>query len=65
MLIDVNGVSVSTSAETLRDLLEELGYGQRTIATALNGEVVAATQRYQRRLKEHDRIEIVAPRQGG
>ena len=35
------------------------------VATALNGEFVPARVREAIRLKDGDRIEIVAPRQGG
>ena len=33
----VNGETCSTAASTLADLIEELGYGERRIATAVNG----------------------------
>ena len=39
--------------------------GEAKVATALNGEFVPARARAATPLKEGDRIEIVAPRQGG
>jgi sulfur carrier protein len=35
------------------------------VATAVNGDFVSAASRAQRLLSPDDRIEIVAPRQGG
>jgi sulfur carrier protein len=61
----VNGVATASVAETLADLIAELGYGDSRVATARNGEFVAARLRGDTRLAEGDRIEIVAPRQGG
>ncbi|MDZ4790472.1 MAG: MoaD/ThiS family protein [Hyphomicrobiales bacterium] len=42
-----------------------LGYGDAKIATALNGVFVAATMRCAAALSPDDKVEIVAPRQGG
>lgn len=63
--LTVNGEGVATSAETLADLLDELGYGERTVATALNGDFVPVGQRQVTRLHQGANVEIVAPRQGG
>jgi sulfur carrier protein len=63
--IVVNGAKVETAAETLAALLDELGYGGARIATAVNGDFVPERGRAGRRLAAGDRIEIVAPRQGG
>jgi sulfur carrier protein len=65
MRIVVNGVEQDVGAETLAAALERLDYGEVKVATALNGEFVPARQRAETRLSEGDRIEIVAPRQGG
>ncbi len=65
MKITVNGTAQNTCATTLSDLLIELGYGQAKVATAVNEGFVPAMLRPQQRLDEGDRIEIVAPRQGG
>jgi sulfur carrier protein len=61
----VNGEPVRTAASTLAGLVDELGYGGRKVATALNGEFVAAAARATTPIGTGDRVEIVAPRQGG
>lgn len=61
----VNGEAVRTRAATLDVMLAELGYGGRKVATALNGEFVAEGARAGTLLAAGDRIEILAPRQGG
>ncbi len=63
--IRVNGERMECRAETLSALLDHLGYRDVKVATALNGEFVAATQRQETRLSHDDQVEIVAPRQGG
>lgn len=61
----VNGEPAATSARTLAELLDELGYGGRRVATALNGEFVSEKARSATLLRAGDAVEIVAPRQGG
>jgi len=61
----VNGASREVRAADLAGALEELGYGGAVVATAVNGEFVAAAQRPAARLAEGDRIEVLAPMQGG
>jgi sulfur carrier protein len=63
--ITVNGEQHETQAATLEQLCAAMGYGEQRIATALNGEFVPAEARQRTRLHDNDRIEIVAPRQGG
>lgn len=63
--IIVNGNPVTTGASTLADLLIELGYGDRKVATAINGDFVPEAVRETTGLVPNARIEIVAPRQGG
>jgi sulfur carrier protein len=46
-------------------LLEELGYGDKTVATAVNQSFVRNKDRGAIRLAEGDAVEIVTPRQGG
>lgn len=65
MKIVVNGDSREIAAPTLEAALHELGYGDTIIATALNGDFVAASARPDAALAEGDRVEIVAPMQGG
>ena len=63
--IALNGVPFETAAQTLAELLVEAGFAASKVATALNGEFVAEGQRDKTRLSHGDRVEIVAPRQGG
>ena len=65
MRIIVNGEAKEIDARTLADLCAVLGLADATIATAVNGDFVAATDRARRALAQDDAIEIVAPRQGG
>jgi sulfur carrier protein len=65
MKIIVNGVERELDAATLAAALHALEYGDAVVATALNGHFVAARARDATPLAEGDRIEIVAPRQGG
>jgi sulfur carrier protein len=63
--ITVNGEARETQARTLAELCAALGYGEMKVATALNGEFVPKTRRAEARLGPEDKVEIVAPRQGG
>ncbi|AWZ19983.1 thiamine biosynthesis protein ThiS [Roseovarius sp. TM1035] len=65
MKITVNGTVQDTTAPSLDALLIELGYGAAKVATAVNESFVPAAMRPEHRLNDGDRIEIVAPRQGG
>jgi len=65
MKILVNGAWRETGAVDLAAALQELGYGEAVIATALNGEFVPAGSRPGARLTEGDRLEVLAPMQGG
>jgi len=65
MKILVNGAWRETQREELAGALEELGYGGSVVSTAVNGEFVAAAQRARTALAEGDRIEVLAPMQGG
>lgn len=65
MKIMVNGEKTDVSATTLEAILVELGHGDAKVATALNEEFVPATLRADTELEAGDRLEIVAPRQGG
>lgn len=61
----VNGTVAATKAATLAELLVELGYGGNRVATALNGDFVPERSRAGQAIRAGDRVEIVAPRQGG
>ena len=65
MRILVNGDSREVRAADLMRALEELGYGGAVVATAVNGEFVSATDRQSARLADGDRLEVLAPMQGG
>ena len=65
MRILVNGASREVGAADLCAALEELGYGGAVVATAVNGEFVPATERRAARLADGDRLEVLAPMQGG
>lgn len=65
MTLLLNGAPQDVAARTLAEALAELGYGDRIVATAVNGDFVPARKRAETALSEGDRIEIVAPMQGG
>ena len=65
MRVFVNGDPRDIEPETLASALKALGYGGKKIATAVNGQFVPAPARPSKRLAEDDRIEVVAPMQGG
>jgi sulfur carrier protein len=50
---------------SLAAVLEQLGYGQAHVATALNGEFVPARARAGVSVRDGDRLEVLAPMQGG
>ena len=60
-----NGEKMNVRASTLEELLHERGLGDTKVATAVNEVFVAASERSARTLEEGDRVEIVAPMQGG
>jgi sulfur carrier protein len=65
MRIFLNDDAHDVEAATLAGALEALGYGGRKIATAVNGRFVAAPARPVTPLSDGDRVEVVAPMQGG
>ena len=65
MRILVNGAPHDVEAGTLESLLLELGFGERRVATALDGNFVPVRERAGQALRENSRIEIVSPMQGG
>ncbi|HVN45643.1 MAG TPA: sulfur carrier protein ThiS [Steroidobacteraceae bacterium] len=65
MKILVNGAWHEMRSRELAGALEELGFGGSVVSTAVNGEFVAVGQRTERRLSDGDRVEILAPMQGG
>ena len=65
MRILVNGVWHELSAAGLDLVLAELGYQDAVVSTAVNGEFVATGARARTQLVNGDRVEVLAPMQGG
>ena len=65
MRIVLNGTATDISAARLDVALDELGYGDALVATAVNGDFVPRGARAETCLSEGDAVEIVAPLQGG
>jgi sulfur carrier protein len=65
MKILVNGVWRDTIAADVDTVLKEMGWGESPVATALNGEFVPASARRGARVADGDRLEVLAPMQGG
>ncbi len=64
MKIVLNGEPREVRAETLSDVLLECGFTGR-VATAVNEEFVPSSLRVAHKLTDGDRVEVVAPMQGG
>lgn len=65
MHIIVNATPHEIAADTVSGALAELGFTSAAIATALNGQFVPAPARDTTRLTAGDRLEVLAPMQGG
>ena len=65
MKIDVNGEARELTGPTLADALTELGWAEARVATAVNGDFVPKVARAETALKDGDRLEVLAPMQGG
>ena len=65
MKIEVNGEMRDIAADTLEGALSELDWGAARVATALNGAFVPKSARAATRLRDGDRLEVLAPMQGG
>jgi sulfur carrier protein len=63
--IQLNGERVETDARTLAELVAAQGFAETAVATAVNGAFVPRQARAATQLAEGDKVEIVAPRQGG
>ena len=50
---------------SLAAVLEQLGYDAALVATAVNGEFVPVRARAEVSVRDGDRIEVLAPMQGG
>lgn len=65
MKLIINGEEQQIEAGTLSALLTALDYEGDWLATALNGDLVPRAERSRTTLNDGDRIEILAPKQGG
>ena len=65
MKLIINGEPQELSPGTLADLLAALDHEGDWLATAVNGDLVPRAEREKIMLNDGDRIEILAPKQGG
>ena len=65
MIIRVNGEEQEVAARDLASLIDELDYGDQTVATAHNKNFVRKKDRAETPLAAGDEVEILTPRQGG
>ncbi|WFE75678.1 sulfur carrier protein ThiS [Roseinatronobacter sp. S2] len=65
MKIEVNGDAQNVLATNVEDALRELGWQGARVATALNGEFLPKAARATTDLSDGDRLEVLAPMQGG
>lgn len=65
MRIEVNGEPREVAATTIAAALMELGLATARVATALNGTFVPRAARDTTPLTAGDRLEVLAPMQGG
>jgi sulfur carrier protein len=63
--ISLNGETTQVAPQTLASLLETLGYEAASVATAVNQNFVAKTQREQLQLSDGMKVDVVSPMQGG
>ncbi len=65
MKVQVNGEWREVRAADLAGVITELGFEHAVIATAVNDEFVPVGDRAMLTLDDGDRIEVLAPMQGG
>jgi sulfur carrier protein len=63
--IFLNGERIRTEVRTVAELVAGQGFEATAVATAVNGAFVPREARAATQLASGDRVEIVAPRQGG
>jgi sulfur carrier protein len=63
--IFVNGAACEVNSGDLAGVLRELNYGDSIVATAVNGTFVPGELRSSARVSDGDRLEVLAPMQGG
>ncbi len=62
---ELSAAGAPSTEATLATVLSQLGLGDSVVATALNGQFVAAQQRAQTPVQNGDRVEVLSPMQGG
>jgi len=65
LVVNGNSREVSTEVRTLASALNELGFSNMIVATAVNGVFVPAQERERQTLADGDQLEVLAPMQGG
>ncbi|MBJ7468588.1 MAG: sulfur carrier protein ThiS [Rhodoferax sp.] len=66
LALHVNGADCETTANSLQDLLLELGYALNTaMACAINNHLVHRADWPQRALAQGDRVDVIVPITGG
>jgi len=65
MKIEVNGAAQQVTGATVAEALAELGWEKARVATALNGDFLPKAARATTPLRDGDRLEVLAPMQGG
>ncbi|MBK5928875.1 sulfur carrier protein ThiS [Rhodobaculum claviforme] len=65
MRIEVNGATREVAGATVAEALRELGWDSVRVATALNGAFVPKGARDATAITAGDRLEVLAPMQGG
>ncbi|WP_323767032.1 sulfur carrier protein ThiS [Marinovum sp.] len=65
MKITLNAEPRDIAAPSLAEALAELGFDSPAIATAVNGTFIPRDARATTRLADGDRLEVLAPMQGG
>ena len=65
MRIYLNDDAHDVDAANLAAALDSLGFAGRKVATAVNGRFVPAPARAATALNDGDKLEVVAPMQGG
>ena len=65
MKLVLNGEPREVAAQTLADLVTELGYTDMPVATAKNGTVVRKKDRDATAISDGDVVEVLVPMHGG
>ncbi|WP_343463331.1 sulfur carrier protein ThiS [Pantoea sp.] len=65
MNIQLNGRPIATRATSLAELLIEQQIDLSAVASAINGEFIPKSLYAGRKLQAGDRLEVLAPMQGG